>query len=229
MRVLQHRGADELGADRLAYKRARPVASDEVVAFDRCARTAIEVDGARGHALLALHQIRDLGAMHDADARLLRSVREQHWLEELLIAAVCVLGCRPGRVQPGCGRCSTRAARRNENAGEFDAGDARRRDDVVGIVCRQPDAAQLVGHSELPENLHGAGADLAALHVWRIVGRAALGDDDIDASPGQIHGQRQSHRPAADDQHPGFHTKFLKRPMRGCVSKNDITSQIGGL
>ena len=35
LRVLEHRVADELGADRLAHKRARPVASDEVVAFDR--------------------------------------------------------------------------------------------------------------------------------------------------------------------------------------------------
>lgn len=210
MRILQHRGADELGADRLAYKRARPIASDEVVACDRCARTAIEVDGDRGHSLLALRQIRDLGAMQDADARLLLGVREQHWLEELLIAAMCVLGCRPGRVGPGCGRCGTGAARRNENAGELDAGDGRRRDDVVGIVSRQPDAAQLVGHAEPPENLHGAGADLAALHVRRVVARAALGDNDIDAAPGQIHGQRQSHRPAADDKHPGFHTKFLR-------------------
>ena len=110
-------GADELGANRLAYNRACPVASDEVVAGDRCARTAIEVDGARGHALLALRQIRDLGTMHDADARLLSSVREQHRLEELLIAAMRVLGRRPGRVRPGCGRCGARAARRNENAG----------------------------------------------------------------------------------------------------------------
>ena len=128
--------------------------------------------------------------MQDTDAGLLRSVREQHRLEELLIAAMRVLGRRPDRVRPGCGRRATRAARRNGYAGELDAGDARRRDDVVGIVRRQPDAAQLVGQAEPPENLHGTGADLTALHVRWIVGRAALGDDDIDASPSQIHGQR---------------------------------------
>src|SRR5438045_8533670 len=57
-----------------------------------------------------------------------------------------------------------------------------------------------------PEYLHRAGADLTALHVRWIVGRAALGDDDIDASPSQIHGQRQPHRATADDQDPGPHT-----------------------
>jgi 6-phosphogluconolactonase len=41
-----------------------------------------------------------------------------------------------------------------------------------------------------PKDFHGAGADLTALHVRRVVGRAALGDDDIDAAPSQIHGQR---------------------------------------
>src|SRR6516164_6143120 len=101
--------------------------------------------------------------MQDADARLLRSVCEQHRLEELLIAAMRVLGRRPGSVRPRCGRRATRATRRNEYAGEFDAGDACRRDDVVGIVRRQPDAAQPVGQAEPPEDLHGAGAYLTAL------------------------------------------------------------------
>src|SRR5262245_22338724 len=102
--------------------------------------------------------------MQDTDARLLRSVREQYRLEELLIAAMRVRGRRPNSVQPGCGRRPTHAPRRNGYAGELDAGDACRRDDVVGIVRGQPDAAQLVGQAEPPEDLHGAGADLTALH-----------------------------------------------------------------
>jgi hypothetical protein len=148
--------------------------------------SAIQVDGTRGHALFALDQVRDLRAMQDADARLLRSMCEQHRLEELLIAAMRVLGRRPDSVRTGCGRRASHAARRNDYAGELDAGDAGRRDDVVGIVRRQPDAAQLIGHAKPPEYLHGAGANLTALHVWRVVGRAALGDDDIDASPSQV-------------------------------------------
>src|SRR3954452_8992732 len=126
--------------------------------------------------------------MQDMDAGLRRSVREQHRLEELLIAAMRVLGRWPDRVWPGCGRRATRAARRNGYAGERDTGDARRRDDVVGIVRRQPDAAQLVGQAEPPEDLHRARADLTALHVRWVVGRATLGDHDIGAAPSQIHG-----------------------------------------
>jgi hypothetical protein len=42
--------------------------------------------------------------------------------------------------------------------------------------------------AEPPEYLHGAGADLTTLHVRWVIARAALGDDDIDASPRQIHG-----------------------------------------
>src|SRR4051812_43405604 len=112
--------------------------------------------------------------MQDTDAGLLRSVREQHRLEELLITAMRVLGRRPESVRPGGGRRTTRAPRRNGYAGELDTGDARCGDDVVGIVRRQPDAAQLVGEAEPPEDLHRAGADLTALHVWWVVGRAAL-------------------------------------------------------
>src|SRR5262245_32018908 len=89
--------------------------------------------------------------MEDTDAVLLRSVREQHRLEELLIAAMRVLGRRPDSVRADSGR---RATRRNGYAGELDAGDARRRDDVVGVVRGQPDAAQLVGQAEPPEDLH---------------------------------------------------------------------------
>src|SRR3954452_5011625 len=121
--------------------------------------------------------------MQDMDAGLRRTVREQHRLEELLIAAMRVLGRRPDRVWPGCDRRATRAARRNGYAGELNAGDAGRRDDVVGIVRRQPDAAQLVGQAEPSENLHGTGADLTALHVRWVVGRAAPGHAQIDASP----------------------------------------------
>jgi len=135
-------------------------------------------------------QVGDLRVVQDTDAGLRRSVREQYRLEELLIAAMRVLGCRPESVRPGCGRGAALAARRNGYAGELDAGDARCRDDVVGIVRRQPDAAQLVGQAEPPEDFHGASADLATLHVGWVVGRAALGDDDIDASPSQIDGQR---------------------------------------
>jgi hypothetical protein len=119
----------------------RPVASDEVVAFDHCARAAIQVDGARGHALLALSKVRDLDAMQDANAWLLRSMREQYRLEELLIAAMRVLGRRPDTVWTGRRRGATDAACRNDNAGDLEAGDAGRRDDVVGIVRGQSDTA----------------------------------------------------------------------------------------
>jgi hypothetical protein len=60
LRVLKDRVADELGADRFAHKRARPVASDEVVAFDRRVRAGIEVDRAGRYAVLALSQVGDL-------------------------------------------------------------------------------------------------------------------------------------------------------------------------
>src|SRR3974390_16773 len=162
--------------------------------------------------------------MQDADARLLRNVRKQHRLEEFLIAAMRVLGSRPRRVWTGCGSCATRAARRNEYAGQLDAGDARRREDVMGIVCGQPEAAKLVGPPKPPENLHGAGADLAAFHVRRIVGRAALGDDNIDASPSQIYSQRQPDRATADNQHPDPH---ITNPARWCSSA--ITARSGQL
>ena len=135
----------------------------------------------------------------------LRGAREQHRLEELLVAAMCVLGRRPDSVRPGCGRCPTRAARRDKYAGEFDAGDARRRDDVVGIVRRQPQCRaacrprQAAGKSPWTEHRSGPTSRSG------VVGRPPLGDDDIDAARGQVHGQRQSHRTAAYDQHRGFH------------------------
>src|SRR5215469_7885390 len=128
--------------------------------------------------------------MQDTDAGLLGSVREQHRLEELLIAAMRVLGRRPDSVRADSGRRATRPPRRNGYARELNTGDARCRDDVVWVVRGQPNAAQLVGQSEPPEDLHGSRADLTALHARWVVGRAALGDDDIDASPSQIHGQR---------------------------------------
>jgi len=39
-----------------------------------------------------------------------------------------------------------------------------------------------------------------------MVGRAALGERDSDASLSQIDGQRETHRATADDQHPRPHT-----------------------
>src|SRR5215472_16711994 len=110
--------------------------------------------------------------MQDADARLLRSVREQHRLEKLLIAAMRMLWRRPGSVRTSCGKGATRAAPGNKYAGELDARDARRRDDVIGISRRETDATQLVGHAEPPEDSHRPGADLPTLHVRRVVRRA---------------------------------------------------------
>src|SRR3954466_9607173 len=57
-------------------------------------------------------------------------------------------------------------------------------------------------------------APIWPLHVGRVVGRAPLGDHDVDASPGQIHGQRQTHRTAADNQHACPHTTS---PARWCL------------
>ena len=51
-----------------------------------------------------------------------------------------MLGRRPGSVRPSCGRGATRATPGNKYAGELDARDARRRDDVVGIGRRETDA-----------------------------------------------------------------------------------------
>jgi hypothetical protein len=98
----------------------------------------IEVDGARGDAVLALSQVGDLGTMQDTDAGLLGSVREQHGLEELLVAAMRVLGRRPDRVWACCGRRATLSPRRDGHARELKAGDARGRDDVVRVVFRSP-------------------------------------------------------------------------------------------
>jgi hypothetical protein len=144
--------------------------------------------------------------MQDTDAGLLCSVREQHGLEELLIAAMRVLGRRPDRVRACCGRRATLSPRRDGYARELNAGDARGRDDVVGVVRRQPNAAQFVRQSESPEDLHRARADLTALHVRWVVRRTALGDHDVDAAPSQIDGQRQPDRATADNQHSCPHT-----------------------
>ncbi len=77
-------------------------------------------------------------------------------------------------------------------------------DFVVRVVRRKSDFAQLMGDPETTEDFHGARRNLAALDARWSVGRAPLGDDDIDAAPGKIQGERHADRPPAHDQHSGF-------------------------
>ena len=58
-------------------------------------------------------------------------------------------------------------------------------------------------------------------------GRAALSDDDIDASPGQIHGQRQSNRPAADDKHLRFSYDVAQGSVTAPQAPTQYSASIG--
>jgi len=75
-----------------------------------------------------------------------------------------------------------------------------------------------VRDTEAAEDFHGAGRNLAALDVRRRVGWPFLGDDDVDAAPGEIEGERHADWPPADDQYPGVYRARHRSPLMNGAS-----------
>src|SRR5262249_42021630 len=124
----------------------------------------------------------------------------QNGLEKDLVDPMRRLGCQPVRVGAFAGGIPVPAAG-NGNARQLVAGRPGAEYHIVRIVIGQSRVAHVLYDPETPERLHRAGRDVIAFHTRRLGGVALLDDDNVDATPGEIHAQVQSDRAAPDDAH----------------------------
>ena len=93
--------------------------------------------------------------------------------------------------------------RRTRDAAELVAGEARDEHRVAGVVARERAVVHLVGDAPAPAELHGA--DVHLVHLRRDDGAVALLDQQAGhAAPAELARERQTDRPAADDQNRNF-------------------------
>jgi hypothetical protein len=75
---------------------------------------------------------------------------------------------------------------------------------VVAVLRRQANVADLRRQAEPAKNFHGSGRDLIALDIRRLARFAQLSDRDIDPAPGEVDGERQADGSSADDENARF-------------------------
>ena len=93
--------------------------------------------------------------------------------------------------------------------------------DVERMVGRERAVEHLVGDAPAPAELHGA--DVHLVHLRRDDRAVALLDQLAgDAAPAELGGERQTDRPAADDQNGNFYSspKFAPIPDAQIVKKS---------
>src|SRR5436190_6814815 len=200
LHALHHRVTGKLSTDRLAYDRASAVAADQIAASHASCEAGIEIAQGDGGGGFLYRNILDRGAVEDADARLRGCVFEQDRLEEYLVDAMRRFRRGPIAVRPVLYREAV-AAGGNFDPRQLLAGKGRAIADVVRISGRQASVADLLGKAEPTEDLHGARSDVIALRLRRLPGLTRFHYGDVNAAPGEIDRQRQSHWAGAHDQH----------------------------
>ena len=158
---------------------------------------------ARRHAAAVLRQVIELDAVEDRDAGRRPSMREQDRFEVDLVDPVWRLRGRPPGIRATLGGVAVAAAR-DRDARNFPAHHRRAIGDVIGVVHRQPGVPDLPPHTEAAEQLHRSGGHMVALDARRLAALSLLDHRHPDAAPGEVHGEGQPHRPAADNCHIRF-------------------------
>jgi hypothetical protein len=145
-------------------------------------------------------------------------MRAQDRLEVQLVDAVRRLGRRPVGVGTAARGVALGAAR-DRNARQLQAGDGRPEGDIVRKVRWQAGVAHLGDEAETAVLLHRSRGNVIALDVRRLVERARLSNQHLDAASGEIDRQRQADRAAADhddigilDSHRHVRGSAINRP-----------------
>ena len=128
---------------------------------------------------------------------------EQHRFEIDLVDPVRRLRRRPPGIRAVLGREALGAAR-NFDARDFASEKRGAIDHVVGIIRRQSGVAHLLRDAEPAEDFHRTCRDVVRLDAGRLARRAGFQHDDVDAAPGQIHGQGQPDRTCANHHDIGM-------------------------
>jgi hypothetical protein len=189
--VGQHRIALHGNAERFAYQAARAVAADDIARRNLFTGAGVGVLDHRRHLVGILRERDEAGAIAQRHAWLRRREGAQDRVEHVLRAALALLRAFLRR---HCLADTGKAL-----AAKLVAGHAGEVDIVLDVIARVGRALDRRYQAPAPAELHGADAD----HVHaRLIDRAvALLDQHAgDAAPAEIAGQRQTDRPAADDE-----------------------------
>ncbi len=143
----------QVGVDRLAHQRTRPVAAHDEVGANLRSRIGVEVANGGNDSFIVFAEILERGAVQDLKPVDGGGMREQHGLHVDLVDAMRRLGSRPIGVGSAC-RGVAVAPAGNQDARQLDAGCRGAIGAVVRIIRRQPGVAQLMRESEPSEYLH---------------------------------------------------------------------------
>ena len=146
LHALDDRRSLQVGVDRLADERTRPVAADDEIGMNLQGGSAVEVPDGRNDAVMAFAEILESSAVQNLKSVDCRCVLEQHGFHVDLVDAVRRLGRRPIGVRSACGGIAIAPAG-NQDARKLDAGCRGAIGAIVRVVGRQSGVAQLLRQS----------------------------------------------------------------------------------
>ena len=193
--------------------RVPAVAAHHIDAGDLQRLAAIQIFRRRHHAIGRLREPHHTRAIEQGHAVRRSGVIHQQRLQIDLVDPVRRFRRRPPRVRAARRRVTLGPAR-DRDARELDPGGRGAERDVVRVIRRQPGIAHRPRHAQAAEDLHRSCGDMIALHAGRLAARAQFRHRHVDATPRQVHRQRDADRPGADDQNLGEQPARHQRTFR---------------